>query len=107
MIVFELEDFLRHTGVRRVHFAEASLAPPLLAYVTHFPRLSITLEGCHKMEVGREGRSQGIKPGCGHAVFVPDHAWNKPDCAQPLKAITLLFGAKQIGISLVNHLHPN
>jgi len=103
MIVSEIEDFLRRTGVRRVHFAEVSLAPPLLAYVTHFPRLSLTLEGCHKMEVGREGRSQAIKPVRGHAVFVPDNAWNKPDWATPVKALTLLFGVKQIGISLVNH----
>jgi AraC-like DNA-binding protein len=103
VIVRELEDFLRGTRIRRVYFAEASVAPPLLAYVTHFPRLSITLEGCHSMDVAYRGRKQVIKPLRGQAVFVPDHAWNKPDWATAVKVLTFLFGAMQIGISLVHH----
>lgn len=53
------------------------------------------------MEVAHMGRVKKIKPVRGHAVFVPDHAWNKPDWSQRVEVITLLFGAKQIGISLV------
>jgi len=102
LIVRELEEFLR-TRIRRVHFSDASVAPPLLAYVTHFPRLSITLAGCHSMEVAQRGRKQLIKPARGHAIFVPDHAWNRPDWATPVRVLTFLFGAKQIGISLVHH----
>jgi len=81
LIVRELEEFLR-TRIRRVHFSDASVAPPLLAYVTHFPRLSITLAGCHSMEVAQRGRKQLIKPARGHAIFVPDHAWN-PETERP------------------------
>jgi AraC-like DNA-binding protein len=102
-IVRELEDFLRTTHIRRVHFADASLPPPLLAYVTHFPRLSLTLEGCHTMQVAHNGRPAVIKPVRGDAVFVPDNAWNKPDWSLPVRVLTFLFGAKQIGISLVHH----
>ena len=102
VIVRALEEFLRVTRIRRVYFADASVAPPLLAYVTHFPRLSIALAGCHSMEVAHRGRKLLIRPVRGHAVFVPDHAWNKPDWATPVKALTFLFGAKQIGISLVH-----
>jgi AraC-like DNA-binding protein len=102
-IIRELEEFLRETRLRKVHFAEDSVAPPLLAYVTHFPRLSVPLEGNHKMEVAHNGRVAMIRPVRGHAVFVPDNAWNKPDWAQPVKVLTFLFGAKQIGISLVHH----
>ncbi len=103
VIVRELEEFLRATRIRRVYFADASVAPPLLAYVTHFPRLSIALAGCHSMEVAQSGRKQLIKPVRSHAVFVPEHAWNKPDWATPVKVLTFLFGAKQIGVSLVHH----
>ncbi len=103
VIVRELEEFLRATRIRRVYFADASVAPPLLAYVTHFPRLSIALAGCHSMDVAHRERKLLLKPVRGHAVFVPDHAWNKPDWATPVKVLTFLFGAKQIGVSLVHH----
>ncbi len=102
-IVSELEEFLRGTRIRRVHFAEFSIAPPLFAYVTNFPRLSIPLHGCHRMEVAHNGRSETIRPVRGHAVFVPDNAWNHPDWSSAVHVLTFLFGAKQIGVSLVRH----
>src|SRR5215510_8567265 len=81
-IVDELEEFTRTTRIRRVDFAEFSVAPPMFAYVTNFPRLSIPLRGCHKMEVAHSGRSATISPVRGQAVFVPDNAWNNPDWSQ-------------------------
>ncbi len=103
VIVSELELFLREGRIRHVHFAEGSVVPPALAYVTNFPRLSLPLKGCHKMEVAHMGRTQTIKPVRGHAVFVPDNAWNNPDWSSPVHVLTFLFGARQIGISLVRH----
>jgi AraC-like DNA-binding protein len=55
------------------------------------------------MEIARSGRVETIEPVRGHAVFVPDHAWNKPDWSSHVEALTILFGAKQIGVSLVRH----
>ena len=103
VIVYELEEFLRQTRVRHVHFGDGTTAPPPLAYVTNFPRLSLPLAGCHTMEIARSGRTETIKPVRGHAVFVPDHAWNKPDWTGRVDVLTFLFGVKQIGISLVRH----
>jgi AraC-like DNA-binding protein len=103
LIVHELEEFLRETRVRRVHFADGTTAPPPLAYVTNFPRLSLPLGGCHTMDVAQSGRTETIKPMRGHAVFVPDHAWNKPDWSGHVDVLTFLFGVKQVGISLVRH----
>ncbi len=103
VIVAALEEFLRGTRIRRVHFAEFSVAPPAFAYVTTFPRLSIPLHGCHKMETAHNGRSETILPVRGHAVFVPDNAWNNPDWSSAVHVLTFLFGAKQIGVSLVRH----
>lgn len=103
IIIRELEEYLRRTRIRHVHFGDGSTAPPVLAYVTNFPRLSIPLTGCHTMEVAYSGRAQAIHPVRGHAVFVPDHAWNKPDWSAHVEALTFLFGVKQIGISLVRH----
>jgi AraC-like DNA-binding protein len=103
VIVQELEEFLRSTRVRHVHFGDGTTAPPALAYVTNFPRLSLPLAGCHAMEIAQSGRNEIIKPVRGHAVFVPDHAWNKPDWTGRVDVLTFLFGVKQIGISLVRH----
>src|SRR5579872_18763 len=103
VIVGVLQQFLQDTHIRRVHFAEFSVAPPLFAYVTNFPRLSIPLQGCHKMEVAHNGQREIIKPVRGHAVFVPDNAWNNPDWSSAVHVLTFLFGVKQIGVSLVRH----
>lgn len=103
IIIRELEEYLRTARIRHVHFGDGSTPPPVLAYVTNFPRLSVPLTGCHTMEIARSGRVETIQPGRGHAVFVPDHAWNKPDWSAHVEAFTFLFGAKQVGISLVRH----
>jgi AraC-like DNA-binding protein len=55
------------------------------------------------MELARNGRSEIIVPVRGEAVFVPDHSWNNPDWSSAVQVLTFLFGAKQIGISLVRH----
>lgn len=102
-IIEKLEEYLRNGGVRHVHFVDGTTAPPALAYVTNFPRLSVPLYGCHSMEIARCGRTETIRPTRGHAVFVPDHAWNKPDWSGHLEVLTFLFGVKQIGISLVRN----
>jgi AraC-like DNA-binding protein len=103
MIVRELESYLRGTRIRHVHFADGSAVPPALAYVTNFPRLSIPFSGCHAMDIATEGRTKTIRPVRGHAVFVPDHAWDKPHWSGRVHVLTFLFGAKQIGVSLVHH----
>lgn len=102
ILIRELESFLRKNRVKHVHFSDRTTVPPALAYVTNFPRLSIPLSGCHTMEVSVNGSSRAIKPVRGHAVFVPDHAWNKPDWSTRVEVLTFLFGVKQIGVSLVH-----
>jgi AraC-like DNA-binding protein len=102
-VVHELDLFLRGSRLRRVHFADGSLAPPPLAYVTNFARLSIPLEGFHTMQLARDGRTESIRPVRGHAVFVPGHSWNLPDWAHSVRVLTFLFGNKQIGVSLVRY----
>jgi AraC-like DNA-binding protein len=102
-IALEIETFLRKSRLRRVYFADSSVAPPPLAYITNFPRLSVPIEGIHGMELPVDGRRERITPIRGQAVFVPGHAWNRPDWADAVKVLTFLFGARQIGISLVTH----
>jgi AraC-like DNA-binding protein len=103
IIIAELEKYLQSTRVHNVHFGDGSTVPPALAYVTNFARLSVTLSGCHIMEIACGGRTEVIKPMRGDVVFVPDHAWNKPGWLGHVEVLTFLFGAKHIGVSLVRH----
>lgn len=103
IIIRELEEYLHDTRIRHVHFSDGSTVPPALAYVTNFPRLSIPLSGCHTMEIADAGRTKSIRPVRGHAVLVPDHAWDRPDWITRVDVLTFLFGVKQIGLSLVRH----
>lgn len=102
-IARELGAFLRRAGVREVIFPDASVRPPTLAYVTDFPRLTLPLAGRHPMEIARRARTVRIAPARGQAVFVPRDSWNRPDWTRSAKVLTILFGKRQIGVSLVTH----
>ena len=103
IITGKLEQFLVRDRVRRVYFAEDSAPPPVLAYVTHFPRLYIPVGGSHIVEVAQNGVPATIRVVRGQALFVPENAWDKPMWSDPIEVLTLLFGAKHIGISLAQH----
>jgi AraC-like DNA-binding protein len=103
IITGKLERFLTRDRVRRVYFAEDSAPPPVLAYVTHFPRLYIPLAGSHIVELAQNGAPTTIRAVRGQAVFVPENAWDKPTWSDATEVLTFLFGTKHIGISLAQH----
>jgi AraC-like DNA-binding protein len=102
-IARELAAFLDAGRLREVFFADDTAPAPPMAYVTHFPRLSITLAGGHIVQVARNARIELLRSKRGHAVFVPGNAWNKPDWSGSVRVLTFLFGSKHIGISMVGH----
>jgi AraC-like DNA-binding protein len=103
VIVGQLERYLRRTRPQRIYFAEDTVAPPSLAYVTHFPRLYIPLSGTQNLHIAQNSVACKIEAYPGDAIFVPEKAWDKPEWSSSLRVLTVLFGAKQIGISLVKH----
>src|SRR5438876_6827653 len=94
-----LEVFLRRTHIRRVHFAQASVAPPVLAYITSFPRLSVPLGGKHPTEIAEGRRTILVPLTRGEVLFAGRNCWNKPDWSTAVRVLTFLFGKKQIGVS--------
>lgn len=98
-----LASFLRKLHVRAAYFAHATAAPPPLAYVTSFPRLSLVLSGRQFMEIASGSGTNRICLKRGDAIFVGRNCWNKPDWSAPVTVLTLLFGKTQIGASLVAH----
>jgi AraC-like DNA-binding protein len=77
------------------------LAPPPLSHVVGFPRLEIPLGGDYENEGEFEGNAKlvSIKPGS--ALFAPPHCWNRPTWRRPVRVLSVLFGHKHLGFSLV------
>jgi AraC-like DNA-binding protein len=100
-ITGEIQAFLKRGGINRVHVAGGSTSPPPLAYIVHFPRLSVILWGEDQMEIESDGQARQITVKRGEAVFVPGNCWNKPHWSRQVKVLTLLFGKRQTGFSLV------
>lgn len=55
------------------------------------------------MQVAQNAVLVTIRPKRGDAVFVAGNAWDKPAWVEKVRVLTFLFGAKHLGISLVEH----
>lgn len=107
-IVASLNEFFRRCGITRIHFAEnASVPPPALAYLVHFPRLTLTLTGNDSVWIERDGRNRTLTLPPGEVLVVPANCWSRPLWTQPTTTINVLFGRGQIGISLVRYTGQN
>lgn len=103
-IASALNIFFSRGKIAKVHFAEnATVPPPALAYLVHFPRLSLTLSGHDSLWVERSGRSRTLTLARGEVLVVPANCWSRPLWTQPATTLNLLFGRQQIGLSLVRH----
>lgn len=92
--------------VREVYVCDRQLHPPLFSHVVTFPRLEIPLRGCYENQLERGGRIQtlGLRPGS--ALFAAPNCWNLPTWQRKVDVMSLLFGKKQLGISIVTAKGP-
>lgn len=92
---------MHHHAVKQVYVCGRQLEPPLLSHVVNFPRLEVPLSGSYEnqIEVDRQITTVQLKPG--QALFAPPNCWNLPTWRQPVRLMSLLFGRKQVGISIV------
>lgn len=101
-IAAALEAFLGRGRVAAVHFAASSTEPPpALAYLVPFPRLSLTLAGTEPVQLGLEGRGGTLRLRSGDVLVVPPHCWNRPAQGERASSLNVLFGHRQVGLSLV------
>ncbi len=100
-ILQSLDSLLAHRPLRKVYFCGRRTSPPLFSYVVNFPRLELPLHGRYEMDVELDGRPVRIAPAPGTAVFAAPNCWNAPTWAKPVEILSLLFGKRQTGVSLV------
>ncbi|HEV2695221.1 MAG TPA: AraC family transcriptional regulator [Verrucomicrobiae bacterium] len=97
---------LQRLRVRQVLVCGRQLHPPLYSHVVNFPRLEFPVRGCYenKIEAGGEIVTARLRPGS--ALFVPPNCWNLPAWNPGVELMSLLFGVKQIGFSVVTSRRP-
>jgi AraC-like DNA-binding protein len=94
--------FRRRGRIEKVYFAQQAATPPKpLAYLVHFPRLSVTLAGQDAMWLEQDGHARLVQLREGDAVVVPPDHWNRPAWNHASVTLNFLFGHRQVGLSLV------
>ena len=87
--------------MNRVYVGGRKTEPPPFSYTVHFPRLEIPLTGAYENEIEANGRLVKVKLTPGMALFAPPNCWNLPTWRHRGEVVSLLFGKKQLGISIV------
>lgn len=63
----------------------------------------MTLGGTDSMWIEHAGRAHLLALHRGEALVVPANCWNRPQWTRPCVTLNILFGHKQVGLSLVEH----
>lgn len=104
-----LDDFALRIGregdglwPQRIVFAFNTMPSPRGSFQVAFPRLELVLDGCYRNTLAGGGGAVGDQTLCtGEALFIPADCWNKPAWDCDVHLLSLLFGAKHLGVSIV------
>lgn len=94
-------DVLLARRPHKVYFCGRRTSPPPESYVVNFPRLELPLHGRYEMDLELDGRPTRVALAPGTAVFAAPNCWNCPTWARQVQVVSLLFGKRQTGVSLV------
>ncbi|WP_419239774.1 helix-turn-helix transcriptional regulator [Photobacterium leiognathi] len=91
-----------------IWFANDHTTPPQFSYQVNFPRLELVLKGeyVNQLEDGEHGICD-VNLMLGDALYIPPNCWNKPHWETECSVLSLLFGKRQIGFSLVSKSKDN
>lgn len=88
--------------VKKVLICGRLLHPPHYSHVVNFPRLEFPICGIYENKIETGGKITTVKLMPGSALYAAPNCWNLPVWKPGLELMSLLFGAKQIGISIVS-----
>jgi AraC-like DNA-binding protein len=96
------ENLMPRIPVSKVYVCGRQVEPPLYSHVVNFPRLEVPLSGCYENEIESDKGAVNIRLAPGDALFAAPNCWNLPTWRHKVQLMSLLFGKKQIGISIVS-----
>lgn len=86
-----------------IWFAGNFYTPPVFSYQVNFPRLELVMGGEYINEIESHDRKvMHITAKPGDAIFIPPNCWNKPNWDTDCSVLSMLFGRRQLGFSLVS-----
>ena len=90
------------SSCQHVWFGKDKNTPPPFSYQVNFPRLEFVLNGVYTNEIEDDnGEINTVFINTGDVLFIPPHCWNKPHWDDDCSVLSLLFGNRQLGFSLV------
>ncbi|PJE79181.1 Arabinose operon regulatory protein [invertebrate metagenome] len=104
-ITNELHQFLSRGLSGHILFSGATKKYPKNAFLLKFSRLIVVTEGQYRTKIGQNGHSTDMILNTGDALYIPPLSWDIPDWQVRGKALTLLFGHYQTGMSLTYSKH--
>jgi AraC-like DNA-binding protein len=88
---------------QNIYFGGDFHHPPQCSYQVDFPRLELVLFGEYINEMEDHDRKiTQIVAKPGDAIFIPPNCWNKPNWESDCSVVSILFGRRQLGFSLVS-----
>lgn len=105
LIFSQLLDGALHDQVpfEQIWFAQDQGVPPGFSYQVNFPRLELVFSGEYLNQIwDRESGCQEVSVLPGQALYIPPNGWNKPLWTTDCSVLSLLFGKRQLGFSLVS-----
>lgn len=95
-------DILARRAICKVFVCGRQLHPPLLSHIVTFPRLEVPLQGAYENQIEQDGKIETVSLTPGSVLFVPPNCWNYPTWNRKVEVMSLLFGKKQLGVSIVS-----
>ncbi|MBP8304783.1 MAG: helix-turn-helix transcriptional regulator [Phycisphaerae bacterium] len=98
-----LQQTLSERVIQHVLFTQTGAPPPQYAFVVHFPSIVLALKGGYPIELSQGGRvvDHLLRPG--DVLYAGPNCWYRPTWRQKSEALTILFGRKHTGFSLVRN----
>ena len=87
----------------QIWFASEQGVPPSFSYQVNFSRLELVFSGEYLNQIwDREEGVREISVLPGQVLYIPPNGWNKPLWTTDCSVLSLLFGKRQLGFSLVS-----